>query len=119
MATTTLPVQVSVSITGEVDPGVEAAARVVELLLSAKPYTHFRFDLSGSGSKAIDVPNNPQLILVIYEQGTAAIELDLGTDVITLKQGGIFLVGNPSAATNLPLTVNHTAAAVVRGIVYG
>lgn len=119
MATTTLPVQVSISVTGEMDPGVGGAARTVELLLSAKPYTHFRFDLSGSGSKVVDVPSNPQLILIVYEQGTSPIELNLGTDVVTLKQGGVFLVGNPSAATNLPITVNHTAAAVVRGIVYG
>lgn len=119
MATATLPVQIGVTLNAPTDPGVEVADRVFEALLSAKPYSNVRYDFTGSGSKALDVPANPQLIFIIYESGTAAIELDFGTDVVTLKAGGMFLVVNPSAATNLGITINYTSAAVVRAMMYG
>lgn len=119
MATASMPVEVAINLIASLDPGEDPVNRTFTAALSVKPYSAFRHDLTGSGSKAIDMPSNPQLVLVLYESGTQAIELDLGTDVVTLKPGGAFLVVNPQAATSLPLTINYTSAAVIRGIVYG
>ena len=119
MATTSLPVTLSLALKTPLDPGSsQDPTRSVEVALSSKAYEVFRYDLVGAGSKAVALPSNPQLLLLVYESGTASIELDLGTDVITLRPGGIYLVVNPQAATDLPLTINHTASAVIRGTVY-
>lgn len=119
MATTEIPVTVEVKVTSQLDPGVTIDPRVFSALLAAKPYGQFRYDLSGSGTKVVDVPTNAKMILVFYEQGTVALTLDLGTDTLTLHQGGMFLVADPSASTTPSLSLVHTAAAVVRGILFG
>lgn len=119
MATTEIPVTVEVKVTSQLDPGVTLDPRTFSTLLAAKPYGQFRYDLSGSGSKALDVPANAKMVLVVYEQGTAALVIDLGTDTITLHQGGMFLIVDPAATTTPSVTLTHTAAAVVRGTLFG
>lgn len=119
MATAQIPVNVDLSVQGALDPGTDAMVRRFIASLNAKPYDQFRYDLTGAGEKILDVPNNPQMILIVCEDGVSGVVLDFGTDTMALRKGGIFLLVNPGAATGLTLKITHAAAAVVRGMMFG
>lgn len=79
-----------------------------------------RVELSGSGTKALDfstiAPSGAKMVLVYFEQGTnnTPIELDLGTDVVELTPGGIFLIHNPNATAGMTsLSVNFTTDGIL------
>jgi len=83
-------------------------------------------ELVGSGTKVLDLstvsPSGAKMVLLSFEQGTnnTPIEVDLGTDVIELTPGGIFLVHNPNATAGISgLSVNYTTDGILWARVLG
>lgn len=83
-----------------------------------------KYELVGAVTKALDFSTigagGAKLLYIKYEQGTAAVTLDLGTDTLELKPGGFLLYANPSptasiTAASLVTTADATLQVVALG----
>jgi hypothetical protein len=110
--------KVAVTVSSVSYPGVaEAIERALVLSGLHTAGSSDRLSLLGSGTKVIDFATTPvagaKAILVYHEQGTVPFELDVGTDLIEISPGGLFLVTNPTPVSGITaLSIVHTADSV-------
>lgn len=83
-----------------------------------------KYEIVGAQTKAVDFGTSPaagaKVVLVIYEQGTAPVQLQIGAQSIELKPGGAFLYFDPSPTAGVTAaSLITTADATVRCVVLG
>jgi len=98
------------SVTGSVlyTPHPSAASQLAIALAASTNFTSKsddKYELVGAVTKSLDFStigaSGAKLLYIKYEQGTAAVTLDLGTDTLELKVGGFFLYYNPSPTASI------------------